>query len=87
MKAINYKMKTMNRFVFFRRKASRPAIIQNMSYIYKYDKSQKVISFFLWKTRVEASKVITNSLKTLDFVTPIPFDTFLDKNNVIFNLW
>ena len=31
---------------------------------------------FLWKTRVEARKVTTNSLKTLDFVTPIPFDTF-----------
>ena len=31
---------------------------------------------FLWKTRVEASKSITNSLKTLGFLAPIPFDTF-----------
>ena len=30
----------------------------------------------MWKTRVEASKVITNSPKTLAFVTLIPFDTF-----------
>ena len=51
-----------------------------MSYVYKknvkYDKSQKFIYFFLWKTHVEASKVITNSQKTLVFVTPIPFETF-----------
>ena len=50
-----------------------------MSYVYKknvkYDKNQKFIYFFLWKTRVEASKVITDSLKLLDFVTLIPFDT------------
>ena len=31
---------------------------------------------FLWKTRVEDNKVITNSLKTLTFVTPIVFDNF-----------
>ena len=42
----------------------------------KYDKKQKIIHFFLRETPVEASKVITNSLKTLDFVTPIFFDTF-----------
>ena len=64
----------------FQKKPLRPAIIQNMSYVYKknlkYDKNQKFIYFFLWKTRVEASKVITNSFKTLEFVTPIPFDTF-----------
>ena len=42
----------------------------------KYDKNQKLVSFFLWKTRVEASKFVINSLKTLEFVTPIPFDTF-----------
>ena len=51
-----------------------------MSYVYKknvkFDKNQKFIYFFLWKTRVKASKVITNSPKTLVFVTPIPFDTF-----------
>ena len=70
MKTINYKMK----------KLLRPEFIQNMSSVYKknakYDKNQKFIYFFLWKTRVEASEVITNSLKTLGFVTPIPFDTF-----------
>ena len=58
----------------------RPAIIQNMSYIYKKnvkcDKNQKLIKFSLWKTRVEASKVVTNSLKTLFFVSTIPSDTF-----------
>ena len=51
-----------------------------MSYVHeknvKYDKHQKFIYFFLWKTRVEASQVITNSLKTLVIVTPITFDTF-----------
>ena len=50
-----------------------------MSYVYKknvkYDKNQKLIYFFLWKTRVEASKFITISLKVLDFVTTILFDT------------
>ena len=79
-------MKKLNEFVyasnewaclFFQRKPSRPAMIQNMSYVHKknvkYDKNQKLIYFFLWKTRVEASKFITNSLKTLDFVTPIPW--------------
>ena len=34
---------------------------------------------FLRKTSVEASKFITNSLKTLDFVTLIPFDTFISQ--------
>ena len=33
-------------------------------------------AIFLWKNRVEASKFITNSLKTLNFVSPSPFDTF-----------
>ena len=60
-----------------------------MSYVYKknvkYDKNQKFIYFFFQKTRVEASKFITNSLKTLDFVTPIPFDTF--PWNVLRDLW
>ena len=53
-----------------KRKPSRPVIIQNISCIYKknvkYDKNQnniKLIYFFLWKTGVEASKVIKNSLK------------------------
>ena len=61
-----------------------------MSYVYKknvkYDKNQKLNYFFCEKPFFEASKFITNALKTLDFVTPIPIDTFPDKNNVIFNL-
>ena len=85
MKAINYKMKKL-----IQRKPPRPAINPNMSYVYKknfkYDKNQKLISFFLWKTRVGASKFITNSVKTIDFLTPIPFDTFPWQKNVIFNL-
>ena len=74
------------------KEALRSAIIQNKIYVYKknvkYDKSRKLIYFLLWKTRVEASKVIPNSLKTFDFVTPILFDTFSrqDKKTVIFNL-
>ena len=59
-----------------------------MSYVYKnnvkYDKNKKFIYFFLWKTRVEATKVIRNSLEILDFFTPIPFDTF--PSNVLCDL-
>ena len=53
MKAINYKMKKLNSRLFFHRKHSRPAIIQNMSYVYKksvkYDKNQKLIYIFCAK--------------------------------------
>ena len=35
----------------------------------------KLVYFFL-KTGDEASKVLTNSFKNLDFATPISFDTF-----------
>ena len=70
-----------------KRKPPRPVIIQNISCIYKkkvkYDKNQ-IISFFLWKTCVEASKVITNSLKT-KFWDTNPFYS-LDTHNVIFDL-
>ena len=38
-------------------------------------KIKNSFTFFV-KNLVEANKVIMNSLKTLDFVTPIPFDTF-----------
>ena len=41
-----------------------------------WQKIKKNKLLFLWETRVEASKVITNSLKTLDFVTPIPVHAF-----------
>ena len=40
-----------------------------------WQKSKKNL-LFLWGTRVEASKVITNFLKTLYFVTPIPLHAF-----------
>ena len=57
-----------------KKKPSRPAIIQNISCIYKknvkYDKNQFIL-LFLRKTGVEASKVITNALKK-DFGTPVP---------------
>ena len=42
----------------------------------KYDKNQKLIYFFCEKTRVEAIKLIRNSLKTLDAGTLIHFVTF-----------
>ena len=57
-----------------------------MSYVYKknvkHDKNQKWI-YFLSVSKPVKSK---NSLKTLDCVTPIPFETFFDNNNVIFVL-
>ena len=59
MEAINYKMKKLNRFVHSSKgsKPLRPAIIQNMSYVYKknvkFEKNQKLIYFFcekpVWK--------------------------------------
>ena len=54
MKAINYKMKKTNRFVYSSKKPLRPAIIRNMSYVYKkknvkYDKNQKLYYFFFVK--------------------------------------
>ena len=59
-----------------KKKPSRRAIIQNISCIYKknvkYDKNQINLLFFV-KTRVKASKVITNSLKKIDFGTSIFF--------------
>ena len=56
------------------------AIIQNMSYVYKknveHDKNQKIIYFIF---RFEASKV-NELFKKLDYVTPMPFETFLSNN-------
>ena len=69
-----------------KKKPSRPVIIQNISCIYKknvnYDKI-KLNYFFLWKTGVEASKVITNSFKKRFWDTN-PFCS-LDTHNVIFD--
>ena len=36
--------------------------------------------------RVEASKVITSSVNTLNFVTSMPLTHFFDNNNVTFDL-
>ena len=63
----------------------RFATIQIMSYVYqnnvKHDKNQKFVYFF----RVEAkNQKVIYSLETLNFVTPISFETFFDNNNVIF---
>ena len=70
-----------------KRKPSRPVIIQNISCIYKknvkYDKNQ-INLLFLWKTGVEASKVITNFFKKRFWDTN-PFYS-LDTHNVIFDL-
>ena len=73
MKANSYKMKKLNIIVFQSKKTSlKSAIIQNMSYVYqknvKHDKNQKLVYIFLQKTRVKASKVITNFLKAINFV-------------------
>ena len=70
-----------------KRKLSRPVIIQNISCInkknVKYDKNQ-INLLFLWKTDVEASKVITNSLEKKFWGTN-PFYS-LDTQNVLFDL-
>ena len=81
MKAINYKMKKLNRFVYSSKEALetwnyREHVLRLQKERQIWQKSKIILTFFLWKTRVEASTVITNSLKTLDFVTPTPFDTF-----------
>ena len=70
-----------------KKKTSRPVIIQYISCInkknVKYDKNQ-INLLFLWKTGVEASKVIKNSLKKRFWDTN-PFYS-LDTHNVIFDL-
>ena len=78
MKAIKYKMELiMYVRLFVQRKPLRLAIIQNMSCVYeksvKHVKNQTNL-LFLWKTGVEASKIITKSFKVLDFLKLIPFD-------------
>ena len=49
-------------------------------------KIRKSNLLFLWKSRVEASEAIKNSLKTLDFATQIPLTTSVDNNIVKFSL-
>ena len=91
MKVINYKRKNWKGSVIFPEETletcnypEQVLRLQKERQNVKYDKKQKFIYFFLWKTGVEANKLITNSLKTLDFVTLIPLTPSLDKNNVIF---
>ena len=80
MKAINYKIKKWIGSFTLPTKAHKtcnyPEQVIRLQKHVKNDKNQKLIYFFLWKTRVEASKVITNSLTTLNFVKPISFDNF-----------
>ena len=47
-------------------------------------KTKRFIFFF--EKPVSKQVVITNSLKTLDFVTTIPLTPYLDNNVVIFGL-
>ena len=79
MKAVNYKMKKFKRFVQSSKEAletcNYPEYLLPLQKERQIWQKSKIHLYFLWKTRVEASKVITNSLKTLDFVTPVPFDT------------
>ena len=88
MKAINYKMKSwIGSFVLPKEAVEtcnypkQILLLQKERQIIK--KNQKLIYFFLWKTSVEASKVITNSHKTLHLVTPILLGTF--PWNVLFD--
>ena len=81
MKAINYKMKKLNMFVYFSKGSPRDLQLARTSLTStkrssNMTKIKNSFTFFV-KNPCEASKVITNSLKTLGFVTPIPFDTFL----------
>ena len=87
-KAINYKMKKLNWFVHSSKRSSWDLQLSRICLKSTKRTSNmtklKIHLLSVWKTRVEASKVITNSLKKLDFVTPIPFDTF--PWNVLCNL-
>ena len=80
MKAISYKMKNWIGSFIIPKEAletcNYPEHVLRLQKERQTWQKSKINLLFLWKTRVEASKVITNSLKTLDFVTPIPFDTF-----------
>ena len=82
MKAINYKMKKLNRFVHSSKKTlekcNYPEYVLRLQKERQIWQKSKIHLLFLWRTRVEASKVITNSLKTLDFVTKIPWKVLCD---------
>ena len=61
MKAINYKITKLNRFVYSFKQNPCDLHLSRTSLTstnVKYDKNQKLIEFFFWKTPVEASKVI-----------------------------
>ena len=81
MKTISYKTNKLNIFVHSPEGSSRePQLSRNCLTSTKRTSNMTKIkisfAFFCGKIRVEASKVITNSFKAKDFVTPIPFDTF-----------
>ena len=90
MKAINYKMKNWIGSFILPKEDLETCIypvqvlrLQNKRQIWQ--KSKINLLFFVKKTRVEASKFITNSLKTLDFVKSTLLTPSRDKTNVIFN--
>ena len=79
IKAIKYKMKKLYRFVNSSKESPWDLQLSRicLTSTKRTSNMTKIKnSFFLWKTRKEASKVITNSFKKTDFVAPIPFDTF-----------
>ena len=78
MKAINNKMKILNWFVYSSKSSFRDlqlsrTCLTSTKRTRNMTKIKKHFTFFLLKTRVEARKFITNSLKTLDFMHTIPF--------------
>ena len=83
MKAIKYKMKKLNRFVHSSKRS--PWELQLSKYVLRLQKERQIWQKsrihlpFLWKTHVEASKFITYSLKTSDFVTLISLTRSFDK--------
>ena len=97
MKNINYKMKYIYIYIyiyiytdlFVRKNFWRPAIIQNISCVYKenvkHDKNQINLIFFVKKTGVEDSKLITHSSKK-DYGTQFLLTPSFDNHNVIFDL-
>ena len=81
IKAINYKMSNLNRFVHSSK--GSPWDLQlsiicltSTKRTSNMTKIKNSFTFLMWKALVEARKVITNSVKTLKFITPIQFDTF-----------
>ena len=68
MTPTSYKLKIKQGRLFIQEKRLRPVGTQNMSYVYKY-RDKRLCLFFARKTRVGASKLITNFFKKIDCVT------------------